>query len=188
MDYRENIQKYLTREIEVIKSLNADEINDAVNAIREAAERSATIWVMGNGGSAATASHMVCDLSKGVYSTKSGSRYDVRCLSDNTPTFSAIANDIGYDNVFEFQLHGLLKKNDLVIAISGSGNSENIIKATEYAKEIGAPLLGITGYDGGRLRNIADYRLHVPVDDMQMSEDIHMIFDHMIMRVLCETK
>lgn len=185
-NYTVGIKNYLERVIDAINSLDAEKISDAVNAITAAGDRGAAIWVMGNGGSAATASHFVCDFSKGVYSSPAGRRYDFRCLSDNTPIFTAIANDISYDDVFYLQLKDLLKPDDLVIAISGSGNSKNIIKAAEYTKSVGATLLGITGYDGGKLLPLSDFSLHVPVNDMQISEDVHMIFDHMIMKLLCE--
>lgn len=87
---------------------------------------------------------------------------------------TAIANDISYDDIFVLQLKEILKKDDLIIAISGSGNSKNIIKAVEYAKEIGAEVVGLTGYSGGKLKELADYSMHVPVDDMQITEDIHI--------------
>ena len=106
------------------------------------------------------------------------------CLNDNIPTMLAIANDISYDDVFLFQLEGRLTADDLVIAISGSGNSKNIIKAVEYAKRVGAKVVGICGYDGGKLFSLSDFPMHVNVNDMQIVEDIHMAFDHMMMSVL----
>ena len=109
------------------------------------------------------------------------------CLCDNFATVMAIANDISYDEVFRFQLRGNLKKDDLVIGISGSGNSANVINAVEYAKEVGAKVVGLSGYKGGKLKELADYHMHVPVEDMQVAEDIHMTFDHMMYRVLAAT-
>lgn len=173
------ISSYFDREIEVIKKLNIDEINEAIQAIWAAYEREATIYVFGNGGSAATASHFVCDFNKGI-SEKKDKKFNLVCLSDNVPQMMAIANDISYDEVFRFPLINKLKSTDLVIGISGSGNSKNVIRAVEYAKEIGAPVIGITGYHGGKLKELADYHMDAMVDDMQISEDIHMIFDHMM--------
>ena len=98
----------------------------------------------------------------------------------------AIANDISYEDVFSFQLVNKLKPTDLIIAISGSGNSKNVIKAVEYVKSIGCKVVGMTGYSGGKLNELADYRMHVPVDDMQITEDLHMSFDHMMYRVLTD--
>ena len=183
-EFHGDIQEYFELERETIGRLDVDAINRAMNAIADARDRGSTIWTMGNGGSSATASHFVCDFSKGASERLGGKKFDLRCLCDNTPIMMAIANDIGYDDVFLFQLKGLLKPDDLVIAISGSGNSKNVLKAVEYAKEIGTPVIGITGYSGGALREMADYSMHVPMDDMQITEDIHMMFDHMMLRVL----
>lgn len=182
-DKKKLITSYFDREIEVIKRLNVEEINEAIQAIWAAYEREATIYVFGNGGSAATASHFVCDFNKGI-SEKKNKKFNLVCLSDNVPQMMAIANDISYDEVFRFPLINKLKPTDLVIGISGSGNSKNVIRAVEYAKEIGTPVIGITGYNGGKLKELADYHMDAMVDDMQISEDIHMIFDHMMYCVL----
>ena len=177
------IKGYFDREIEVIKRLNIDDINDAVSAIWSAYEREATIYIFGNGGSAATASHFVCDFNKGISENKE-KKFNFVCLNDNYPMMMAIANDFSYDEVFRYPLMGKLKPTDLVIGISGSGNSKNVINAVEYAKEIGTPVVGITGYHGGKLKELADYHMDVMEDDMQISEDLHMIFDHMMYYVL----
>ena len=103
------------------------------------------------------------------------------CLNDNIATVMAIANDISYDAVFEFQLLGKVMKDDVVIGISGSGNSPNVLKAIESAKAVGATTVGLTGFDGGKLKQIVDLSLHVPVMSMQVTEDIHMMFDHLMM-------
>lgn len=183
---RKQIQAYFERLRGAIAGLDMGEIEAAVGAIREAYEREATIYIFGNGGSAATASHFVCDFNKGI-SEGRGKAFHLVCLSDNMPELTAIANDIGYEEVYRFPLRNRLREDDLVIAISGSGNSTNVINAVEYAKETGCKVVGITGYDGGRLRRMADYRMHVNVDDMQLTEDIHMAFDHMMYRVLSDT-
>lgn len=177
------IKSYFDREIEVIKRLNIDDINAAVQAIWAAYEREATIYIFGNGGSAATASHYVCDFNKGI-SEKKDKKFNFVCLNDNYPQMMAIANDISYDEVFRFPLINKLKPTDLVIGISGSGNSKNVIRAVEYAKEVGAPVVGITGYHGGKLKELSDYHMDVMEDDMQISEDLHMVFDHMMYFVL----
>lgn len=186
MDFQSSIKAYLEREIEVLRALDIDALNEALNVLLEAKEREADIYIFGNGGSAATASHFVCDFNKGASECMGGKRFRFHCLSDNTPTMTAIANDISYDEVFRFQLRDILKQSDLVIAISGSGNSRNVVNAIEYAKEAGCKVIGITGYSGGRVKELADYSLHVPVDDMQIAEDVHMIFDHLMMKVLGE--
>ena len=183
MDFKAGLKDYYDREKAIIDALDFDAINDVMNALLDAYEREATIYVFGNGGSAAAASHMACDLNKGVC-WELEKRFHVVCLNDNIPTMMAVANDIGYENVFFYQLEGKLKKDDLVIAISGSGNSKNIVKAVEYVEKIGAPLIAMTGYSGGKIAAKAKYHLHAPVDDMQITEDIHMTFNHAIMQLL----
>lgn len=186
MDYRDQMKNYFEKEIATIRALNLDEINKAINAIMETRERGGIIYTMGNGGSAATASHMVCDFAKGASENLGEKKFLFECLCDNIPILMAIANDISYDDVFTFQLEKKLQAKDLIIAISGSGNSKNVIKAVEYAKSVGTPIIGISGYNGGKLRTLSDYTMHVNVDDMQIAEDIHMIFDHMMLRVMGE--
>lgn len=180
---KRDIKNYFDRLVDTVNKLDVDEITEAVEAIRAAYDREATIYVFGNGGSAATASHFVCDFNKGI-SEKRNRKFNLICLSDNTPIVTAIANDISYDEIFSFQLKNKLKADDLIMAISGSGNSKNVIKAVEYAKEIGTKVVGITGYSGGKLKELADYHMHVNIDDMQITEDVHMAFDHMMYRVL----
>lgn len=177
------IKSYFDREIEVMKRLNIDEINAAVQAVWAAYEREAVIYIFGNGGSSATASHFASDFNKGISENKE-KKFRFVCLSDNVPMMMAVANDFSYDDVFRVPLMGRLRPTDLVIGISGSGNSKNVIRAVEYAKEVGAPVVGITGYHGGRLRELADYHMDVMDDDMQISEDLHMVFDHMMYFVL----
>jgi D-sedoheptulose 7-phosphate isomerase len=183
-DFTKEIQKYLDTECTMLQSLNIGQINEAVNAIVQARDRGAVIYTMGNGGSAATASHLVCDFAKGTWEAVGGKKFLFECLSDNTPIVTAIANDISYEDVFVFQLRDKLKPDDLIIAISGSGNSRNVLKAVDYAKKVGTKVIGVTGYQGGKLKAMSDYYLHVAIDDMQIAEDIHMMFDHMIMRVI----
>ena len=182
---KNQIKDYYKREIATIEAMNFEEIERAVLAIRSAYERGANIYTFGNGGSAATSSHFACDFNKGICE-KLEKKFNLICLNDNIPTIMAIANDFSYDDIFSFQLMNKLKTDDLVLAISGSGNSKNIIKAVEYAKSIGCKVVGITGYSGGRLYQLADYHMHVPIEDMQITEDIHMSFDHMIYRVLTD--
>ena len=186
MDYLSEIRQYIDLEISVLQKLDFNEINVLMNAIDETRKHGATVYIMGNGGSAATASHFVNDFNKGI-SEYIEKKFNFICLNDNTPTVLAIANDIGYESIFEFQLRGKVKKDDLVIGISGSGNSINILKAIELAKSAGALTAGLTGYDGGKLRKMVDIPVHVPVMSMQVTEDIHMIIDHMMMAIFYKT-
>ncbi len=186
MNYQSSIERYFLELSTLILKLDIDQINLAVNAIVDAYQRDALVYIFGNGGSAATASHFVCDFNKGI-SERLPRKFRFICLNDNIPTLMAIANDISYDDVFSMQLEGKLEKDDLVIAISGSGNSKNVVKAVEYAKMIGAKVVGLSGYNGGKLRALADYSMHVNINDMQIVEDVHMAFDHMMVRVLRDT-
>ncbi len=181
-NFKKAIKEYYEREIRVIQNLNLDEINEAMNAIYETYKNGGTIYVCGNGGSAATASHMQNDFNKGI-SEYVDKKFNFYCLNDNYPTVMAIANDISYDEIFRFQLINKINKNDLFIGISGSGNSKNVLNAAEYAKEQGVKVLGITGYKGGKLKELADYKMHVAEEDMQIDEDLHMTFDHMMMKI-----
>lgn len=185
-NYEEKIKKYYEEEIEAIKKIDPKEVSLAMNALVDCYESGGAIYVFGNGGSSATASHMVCDFNKGV-SMKKTKKFNFICLSDNTPILTALANDISYDDVFAYQLEKILNPNDLVLAISGSGNSKNIINAIKVAKKQGVKVIGMTGYDGGLLYKMADYHLHAPINDMMKAEDIHMTFDHMMATILIET-
>ena len=182
MDFKKAIKEYYEREIEVINNLNLEEINKAMNAIYDTYNNGGTIYVCGNGGSASTASHMQNDFNKGI-SEYVEKKFKFYCLNDNVSTMMAVANDIGYEEVFRFPLINNITNNDLFIGISGSGNSKNVLNAAEYAKECGAKVLGITGYTGGKLKDMADYVMHADIMDMQIAEDLHMTFDHMMMKI-----
>lgn len=186
-NYLPKINKYLQDEIAMLQSVDIDAVNQVINVMEAARERNATIYICGNGGSAATASHFVCDFNKGVSLTQQR-KYNLVCLNDNVPNMMAIANDIGYDDIFQVPLEGKIKAEDLLIAISGSGNSKNVVKAVVYAKKTGAKVIGLTGYSGGEVKHLADYSLHVPIDNMQITEDMHMTFDHLMMWVLAYAK
>lgn len=186
MDYKNDIKTYLENEIEVIKNLDIDAINDAMNSIMEAYEGKKKIYIFGNGGSSATASHYQNDFNKGI-SEYVENKFKFHCLNDNMATIMAIANDIGFEEVFRFQLTNNLEEGDLIVAISGSGNSKNVINAVEYAKKQGNKVIGLTGFKGGKLKELSDISLHAPINSMQITEDIHMIFDHLIMSIFYKT-
>ena len=158
-------------------------VNTVMNILEEARLSNKNIYICGNGGSAATASHFCCDFNKGI-SEKQEQKYRFKCLSDNVPVMTAIANDISYEEIFRFQLKNEMSPKDIFIGISGSGNSKNVINAMEYAKEIGGVTIAVVGYNGGKMKDIADYNIHVNIDNMQISEDVHIILNHMMMYVL----
>lgn len=182
-NYLCNLEKYLTQEIEVLKNIDLSSINNIMNILETCREEGNNIFICGNGGSAATASHFCCDFNKGVSLTQN-KKYNFECLNDNVPTMMAIANDIGYDQIFLIPLKNKIKRNDVFIGISGSGNSTNIVEAMNYAKSIGAITIALVGYDGGKLLKIADHSIHVPINNMQIVEDIHMTLDHIMMYAL----
>lgn len=185
MDYKNSIREYLEKEINIIKNLDIEAINSAMNLLEETREKGTMVYLIGNGGSAATASHIQNDFNKGI-SEGLEKKYNFCCLCDNFATVMAIANDDCYENVFYNQLLNRLKLGDVLIAISGSGNSKNVIKAVEYAKGKGNKVIGFTGYDGGKLKTMSDISLHVPLNNMQIAEDVHTIFNHTMMYILCK--
>jgi D-sedoheptulose 7-phosphate isomerase len=161
-----------------------ERFEDIGKALISAFDKEKHIFIMGNGGSGSTASHFTCDINKGSCFDLE-KKFKVICLNDNIPTMLAYANDLSYSKVFVEQLKNFLQPRDLVIGISGSGNSENVLQAVSYAKEKGAKTIGLTGFDGGKLADIVDIPLVASINDMQKVEDIHMIVVHMLMQYLC---
>jgi D-sedoheptulose 7-phosphate isomerase len=175
----DSIDRYLDDTYEMVRALPRDDIRRVVEAVRSVRESGRRIFVMGNGGSAATASHMACDLAKASIE-KGGKRIMVMALTDNTALMTALANDSTYEDMFAGQLLNLVQPGDLVIAISGSGNSPNVLKAVEAAKLAGATTVGFTGEPGGRLREMADIVVMVPSGRIEQAEDGHLILEHAI--------
>lgn len=186
-NYIEQIGKYIEMEKQVLDSLDRESINQVMNVLENARLTGKRIFICGNGGSASTAAHLECDFNKGI-SYDQDVKYDIECLSDNVPMMMAIANDIGYDDIFVVPLRNKLKAGDIVIGISGSGNSVNVVKAFAYANELGADTIAITGYSGGKLKEMAKYNLHADIDNMQIVEDVHLILNHMMMFILSGMK
>lgn len=184
MNYTNDISAYFNRLKETIDKINVDDLNQVMNVLEQAREEGRQVFVMGNGGSAATASHYVCDFNKGISYGKE-KMYKMICLNDNVPTMMAYANDIAYDEVFVGPLRNFFQPGDVVIGISGSGNSGNVVKALEWATAHGAKTIGLTGYDGGKVKQMAQYNVHIPINDMQITEDLHMVLDHCMMKILC---
>ena len=175
------VTDYLLRLKHILDDIDADVVSDIIDMLELTLVNKSRIYIIGNGGSAATASHMVNDLGAGLR-RRDIVNFDVVSLGDNSPVVSAIANDIGYENIFFMQMKGLINPNDVVIAISCSGDSPNIIKSVDYAKDLGCKIIGITGFDGGYLKSISDISFHVnaPKNEYGLVEDTHMILDHII--------
>lgn len=184
-DYGSRVKLYFEEEIQAIRNLDVNEISRVINILEETRKSKRYIYICGNGGSASTASHYCADFNKGV-SENLDLKYRFICLNDNVPSMMAVANDFSYDDVFRFPLEGRIDKGDCFIGISGSGNSANVVRAMEYCNNIeGVKTIAIVGYDGGRLKEIANECIHVNVNNMQISEDVHMMLDHVMMYVLC---
>ena len=174
---------YLSQLSQLIASLETSEIDNAVEVIRKAWHEGRQIITLGNGGSAMTALHFVTDWNKGVYSA-TGRSFKGRSLVDNMGMITAYANDISYADVFVEQLRNLASPGDLVLAVSGSGNSENVVRAVRYANEIDCETIGLVGFSGGRLKEAAKHVVWARVDNMQLVEDVHAVFGHIVMRAL----
>lgn len=181
--YLKQLEEYRNREIKAYQSINLEDVDKVMQILENARLTGKRIFICGNGGSASTASHFCCDFNKCISENKEY-KYNFECLSDNIPTLTAISNDIGYEEVFRFPLKNKMQQGDIFIGISGSGNSLNVINGMKYARSIGGITIALVGYDGGELKQISDYCIHVNINDMQISEDIHMILDHMIGSVL----
>lgn len=188
MEFAKDYLKLLSHGLSKIPLKNFEAI---AHILFEAYERDKQIFILGNGGSAAIASHMACDLGKGtltnVYSPKE-KRFRVISLTDNMPLFSALANDIGYDYVFEQQLQNLVQPGDVVIGVSCSGNSPNVLRALKLAKQKTAITIGFVGFDGGKMKELCDYSLHFEEKHYQRCEDAFSIFQHIITCFLAEKK
>jgi len=176
LDYFQELENTLNK-------IDLDNLNKINELSYNALENGGQIFTMGNGGSGSTASHLVCDLNKGV-SLNNSRKFRAICLNDNMPTLLAYANDVSYDYVFIEQLKNFMNEGDVVIGFSGSGNSENVLKAVEYANENGGVTVGFSGFDGGKLAKIVNYSLVVPINDIQKCEDIHLILCHLIMQTM----
>lgn len=185
MNIKELARSYLDELISLLKVLNLEQFEKIINAILDAYGKEKKIFVMGNGGSGSTASHFVCDINKGCCMDLE-KKFKMICLNDNIPTILALANDVSYDVVFEEQLKNFFEPGDLVIGISGSGNSENVLRAIRYASDNGGRTIGFSGFAGGKLFDLVDIAFVAEVDDMQKVEDIHMIIVHMIMQSVHE--
>jgi D-sedoheptulose 7-phosphate isomerase len=181
-DYIDRIKRILD---DMVTSNLSEAVNTVVEILLKARLERKTILIMGNGGSASTASHFVGDLSKGTI-VDGYPRFKVVALTDNIPNMLAWGNDSSYDDIFIEQLKNLLSPGDVVIGISGSGNSENVIRAIEYANENGAVTIGWSGFSGGKLKDIAQNPLVIPSHYMQRIEDIHLLMEHLITSLIRE--
>lgn len=177
------VNDYIGQLKDTLDNLDRKEIVQFANILENARRNGNKVFIFGNGGSGSTATHFACDINKGASLGKE-KRHRIIALTDNIPTLLAYSNDLSFDDVFVEQLKNFIEPGDIVVAISGSGNSKNIIKAIEYANELKNVTVGITGFGGGKLREISTYSINANKNDMQISEDIHMILVHLMMKML----
>jgi D-sedoheptulose 7-phosphate isomerase len=174
-----DFSQYLEYFNNTLANLDVSKVEEMVDLVVEAYDHDRTVFIIGNGGSASNASHLANDLVKGTLkSMDQTKRLKAMALTDNLALMTAYANDEGYQTIFEQQLRTFAKPNDVVIAISGSGNSPNVIKAIEWANENGLHTVGVTGFGGGKLKQIAKTSVHVPLNDMCTSESVHSVIFH----------
>lgn len=179
------IEEYLNQLVRVIQNLPRQPLLDIIQALRRARLEKRQVFIFGNGGSSATSSHMACDLTK---NTRKSEYVGLKAISltDNMPAFSAYANDDGYGEVFSLPIESLGESGDLAIAISGSGNSRNVLNGVKAARKIGMKTVGLTGFEGGKLKNLVDICLVVPSDRIEQVEDLHLVIDHLFTLTLCD--
>jgi len=171
--------RYRDRLLETIGALDLECVSQAIEWFEEARANGRGIFVAGNGGSAATASHFVCDMAKGASCGKAA-RFRIQALHDAIPTLTAYSNDMSYEDAVVEQLKNFARTGDIYMAISGSGNSPNVVRAMEYANSIGCRTLALTGRDGGKLGVLAALNIHVDEPHMGRIEDAHHVVCHMI--------
>ncbi len=180
----DSIKTYLNEYTEKLKSslqlISDSDLDKARQLLIDVRHRGGKVFAAGNGGSAAIVEHLGCDWHKGVH-IKSKPGLHVHSLVSNVALLTAVANDFGYNKTFSYQLElAQLNKNDIVVLISSSGNSDNIVEAANYAKSLGCKIIGLTGFSGGKLKELSDVSLHIPFDNYGLVEDAHQILMHVI--------
>ena len=178
------IEQYLHTVIKSCGQIHQDEIAEIYHVLLKVARNKGNIYLCGNGGSSSTASHFQSDLNRAF--AISCQTMPAVCLTDNIAALTAVANDVSYEDVFCHQLKYQLEGRDVLVAVSASGNSANVIKAAEFAKEKGSIVIALVGFDGGRLKTISDYAFHVPVCNMQVVEDLQLLFCHLVSTLIRE--
>lgn len=181
-----SVSNYFAAHGRLAQELDASVFQTGIDTIKATFEAGKKIITCGNGGSAYTASHYITDWNK-MINLATGKKFRGISLCDNIGLVTAYGNDLSYDEVFSGQLRAIMDEGDLLVAISGSGNSPNVLRAVEYANEAGGNTLAVVGYDGGKLKPIAKHSVWVPSFDMQLCEDVHLMFGHMVMKTLCGT-
>ncbi len=178
-----SLQDYFSQEANLLSRIDFNRVDQVIRILDRARREGHTVFLFGNGGSASTSSHFACDLAKGT-ALPGLTRMKVLALNDNIPTFSAYANDVGYDSVFAEQLLSLAAPGDIAIAFSGSGNSPNVLRGMEIAQQRGLATIGFTGFEGGKLKERVQLEVNVPARLMGQIEDVHLSLTHAICEML----
>ena len=184
MQTKFTVSNYLLSHKLLSEKMNILSVQQGINMIKDAFDCGRKIITCGNGGSASTASHYITDWNKMV-NLATGKKFRGISLCDNVGLITAYGNDLSYAEVFAGQVNALMDEGDLLVAVSGSGSSQNILKAIEAAHKVGGKVLGVVGYDGGAMMSVCDHCVLVPSFDMQLCEDVHLMFGHMVMKTLC---
>jgi D-sedoheptulose 7-phosphate isomerase len=181
------IQGYLGKLQALLKTIDPKQVSKVGELLANARAEGRQVFLCGNGGSAALASHLAVDLGKGC-SRNRDKRFRVIAFTDNTPWITALSNDISYDDVFVEQLKNYAEKGDVLIAISGSGNSKNVLKALQYANQIGCETVGISGFAGGKLKDMVNHHVHIKGEHMGLIEDGQMIVGHILVYAFMDSE
>jgi D-sedoheptulose 7-phosphate isomerase len=177
---KEYLNRYTAVLGEVMRNLDAAQFARIIDILAGAYRGDKQIFIAGNGGSAGTANHFVCDFGKNAVQRPGKRRFRVISLSDNVEKITALGNDLAFEEIFRQQLINLMNEGDVLIVISASGNSPDIVRACEYARERGAHIIALAGFSGGKIRDFAEAALVAPLDSYEQIEDIHLIILHMV--------
>ena len=177
MDFMEFVQDYYQQYIRVLNAFDKSSLQPVLDTFLDVRDKGGTLWVAGNGGSAAIGDHTVCDVTKGTH-TEGQPTIKSISLTSNTAMLTALGNDLDYEQVFSQQLKYYLGKNDALLLVSSSGNSPNVVKACEYANSRGVPTIAFVGFKGGKLRDIAKHCVWIPIENYGMAEDAHQSLMH----------
>ena len=187
MSFESFVENYYLKFAEVIREFDKSSMPQVLEIFTRVSESGGTVWVAGNGGSAAISDHTVCDVTKGTHASGLPPFKSVS-LASNGPMLTALANDISYDEVFSKQLEFYLKPEDAVLLVSSSGNSPNVVKACEYANAQGVPTISFTGFSGGKLKELAQVSVWIPVDNYGITEDLHQSLIHSITQYISQNR
>lgn len=177
---KEFLKEYTDKEAQLTANISAVEFQKAVDILTDMYKKDKQVFIIGNGGSAGTANHFVCDFGKNAVQKKGQRRFRIISLSDNPEKITAFGNDVAFEEIFSQQLENLMNDGDALIVVSSSGTSPDLIKACEFAKGKNAKIIGLTGFSGGKVKPFADANLIVPVESYEQIEDVHLIILHMI--------